>query len=104
MQVCRGKLNTIYFCSDSVLAIGCIQKGWGFKVRPKLLKAVRKAYRELKGKYAVELRWVKGHAGVEGNEHADRLAGEAAAASKESDFRRVKYAEDFNVFRHNHSD
>ena len=31
---------------------------------------------------SVELRWVEGHAGVPGNERADRLAGEAAEKTK----------------------
>lgn len=40
-------------------------------------------------RHRVEWHWVKGHAGHPGNEHADRLAGEAARQAKDANGGRV---------------
>ncbi|MEM1022856.1 MAG: ribonuclease H [Myxococcota bacterium] len=60
--------------TDSSYAIGVLRKGWKAKANTELVS-------ELRGRLAgrpVELRWVKGHAGTEGNEAADELANRGA--------------------------
>ena len=64
--------------TDSQYAIGVLQKGWKAKANVELIAKIRVA---MKGR-AIELRYVKGHAGHPGNERADALAREAVSARK----------------------
>lgn len=57
--------------TDSSYAIGVLSKGWKAKANPELVARVRKRLREVPD---VQLHWVAGHVGTEGNEKADRLA------------------------------
>ncbi|MEX1279635.1 MAG: ribonuclease H [Acidimicrobiia bacterium] len=71
--------------SDSNLAVqtvnewaaGWERRGWKRKTGPvQNLDLVQEAYRLLQARPELEVRWIKGHAGHEWNEHADRLANE----------------------------
>ncbi|MEZ4317509.1 MAG: RNase H family protein [Myxococcota bacterium] len=57
--------------SDSSYANGVLTKGWKAKANTELILGLRK---KLKGRPGVDLQWVAGHVGVDGNERADRLA------------------------------
>jgi ribonuclease HI len=60
--------------TDSSYAIGVLSKGWKAKANTGLVAELRRRLAER----PVELRWVKGHAGTEGNELADELANRGA--------------------------
>jgi ribonuclease HI len=60
--------------TDSQYAIGVLQKGWKAKANAELVAAVRA---ELACRPNAKLVYVPGHAGVAGNEQADRLARQA---------------------------
>lgn len=77
----EGTSVTVY--SDSNLAVRTInewaagweKRGWKRKTGPvENLDLVQKAYRTFKRRPELELKWVKGHAGVKWNEYADALA------------------------------
>lgn len=57
--------------TDSTYAIGVLTKGWKAKKNPELIADIKHALSQRSG---VELAWVKGHAGIAGNERADQLA------------------------------
>lgn len=63
---------TIY--ADSEYAIGVLSKGWKAKANQNLVLEIK----ALLSKHTVRFDWVRGHAGAEHNERADKLA-EAAA-------------------------
>lgn len=60
--------------TDSSYAIGVLSKGWKAKANTELVAELRRRLAER----SVQLRWVKGHAGTEGNEAADELANRGA--------------------------
>jgi len=62
--------------TDSNYALGVLTKGWKARRNTDLVQAVRKI---LAGFRDVKLLKIKGHAGQEGNERADKLATDAAA-------------------------
>jgi len=57
--------------SDSSYADGVLTKGWKAKKNVELIVGLRA---KLKQRPGVQLQWVAGHAGIEGNERADQLA------------------------------
>lgn len=60
--------------TDSTYSIGVLTKGWKAKANQELIASVKAALAKLDN---VELFYVKGHAGIELNEVADRLAVQA---------------------------
>lgn len=73
----------IVLCTDSQYVKNGVESwiaGWkarGWRTaakKPVKNELLWKKLDELVGRYEIEWRWVKGHAGVEGNEAADRLA------------------------------
>ncbi|MCB9677285.1 MAG: reverse transcriptase-like protein [Alphaproteobacteria bacterium] len=62
--------------SDSDYANGVLTKGWKAKKNTELILGLRA---KLKARPGVDLQWVAGHVGVEGNERADRLANAGVA-------------------------
>ena len=66
--------------TDSLYAIGVLQKGWKAKANPELIAKIKD---KLKGRANTKLQYVPGHANVEGNERADVLAREAIAVRRD---------------------
>ena len=74
-----------YICTDSSLTEGLLFKNWSTS-SPSLravVTAVRKLLREVRATFLVSPIWCPGHAGIHGNEEADRLAGLGSTLSKE---------------------
>jgi len=65
--------------TDSLYAIGVLQKGWKAKANPELIARIRE---ELSRRPNAMLVYVPGHAGVPLNERADELAREAVQMRK----------------------
>jgi ribonuclease HI len=65
--------------TDSSYSIGVLTAGWKAKANQTLIATIKSALRKFS---AVELRKVKGHAGIEENEIVDRLARESAEQQK----------------------
>jgi ribonuclease HI len=72
--------------TDSSYAIGVLTKGWKAKANKELVKSVKGALARL---HDVELFHVRGHAGVELNEDADRLAVAAVTSRATAGWREV---------------
>lgn len=89
-----AKSSQVSICCDSKYSIDCISKwayGWkekGWKKKGgeiknlEIIKEAHALYETLKER--VEIKHVKGHAGVEGNELADRMAGYAIVVQNEA--------------------
>ncbi len=85
--------SRVNICCDSKYSIDCITKwayswksnGWkkkGGEIKNlEIIQEAHSLYEELKERIVIE--YVKGHAGVEGNELADRMAGYAIVAQNE---------------------
>lgn len=92
-------LNFIIYC-DSKYSIDCVSKwAYGWKSRGwikkggeiknlEIIKLAHELYDTLKDR--VDLKYVKGHSGVEGNELADRMAG-YAIVSKIDEYQKYDY-------------
>ena len=74
--------------TDSQYSIGVLQKGWKAKANTELIEKIRAVLRKRGG---VELRYVKGHAGIPLNERCDELA-RAAVVGRRTEQRTVKNA------------
>jgi ribonuclease HI len=70
--------STLLIFSDSALCIGYLEHGWSFSTWPVLGHETRSIFRELKSKIKVVFYWIRGHAGIPGNELADAVAKRAA--------------------------
>lgn len=57
--------------TDSSYSHGVLVKGWKAKANASLIAELREA---LQARPGVEIHWVAGHVGIDGNEEADRLA------------------------------
>ncbi len=71
--------------SDSSYVVNAVEKGWVFAWQKKLFKGKKnpdlwKRFLKIYPKHKVNLKWVKGHAGIPENERCDTLA--VAAARK----------------------
>lgn len=76
--------------SDSKYVINAVEKGWVFGWEKKNFKKKKNAdlwkqFLELYPKFKIQFKWVKGHAGVLGNERCDLLARNAASNPTEID-------------------
>jgi len=57
--------------TDSSYAIGVLTKGWKAKANQDIIRRIRQ---QVAGQRNLQFHWVKGHAGLPGNEKADELA------------------------------
>ena len=64
--------------SDSTVCLGYLLVGWGVKVRPAVARETRRLFNKAKSLFTLRLYWIRGHAGIAGNEKADKLANEGA--------------------------
>ena len=81
-RIKRGSKFLVF--SDSALCIGFLVHGWSFTSWTQLAHKTRAVFGELKGLLQVIFYWVRGHAGIPGNEHADTVAKRAAIAARDS--------------------
>ena len=82
------KPSSVILYSDSKYVVDGISKGWAkrwqsngwmrTKTEPAINPDLWEQLLELCGKHDVEFKWVRGHAGNEGNERCDKLATKAA--------------------------
>jgi ribonuclease HI len=75
------KGSTLLIFSDSALCIGFLVAGWSFTSWQALGHETRALLRELRRHIKVTFYWIRGHAGIPGNEAADKKAGEASRAA-----------------------
>lgn len=73
--------------TDSQYAIGVLSKGWKAKANQELIARIKAALKPFK---KLELRYVKGHAGIPDNERADELARASVVARASSGWVSVK--------------
>jgi ribonuclease HI/exonuclease III len=66
--------------SDSAGCLGYLLVGWGIKVRPAVAREARRLFNKAKSLFTLRLYWIRGHAGIAGNEKADKLANKGAKA------------------------
>jgi ribonuclease HI/exonuclease III len=66
--------------SDSAGCLGYLLVGWGIKVRPAMAREARRLFNKAKDLFTLRLYWIRGHAGIAGNEKADKLANKGAKA------------------------
>ena len=72
--------------SDSQSAVGQLTLGWEASAQRSTVKEVKAEMTKLEESgVIVQISWTPGHADIKGNEHADRLAKEAAREAKEKE-------------------
>ena len=80
-QVALGSELVVF--SDSAICVSFLQQGWAFRTWTALGEATRALYRQLRAKLVLSLYWIRGHAGIQGNEDADESAGRGAELAAE---------------------
>ena len=70
--------STLLIFSDSALCIGFLVHGWAFSTWTALGHETREIFRRLSKVIKVTFYWIRGHAGIPGNERADKVAKRAA--------------------------
>ena len=68
--------------SDSMLCVGFLDRGWAFPTWTDLAGGTRLLLRKVKKLIKVALYWIRGHAGIPGNEEADVAAKAGAEAAR----------------------
>ena len=82
----QGKIkesSEVFVFSDSTLCIGHVDRGWYFSRWEKLAHATTRKLRKLRKKVRLALHWVRGHAGIPGDEMADKAAGTASRIARD---------------------
>ena len=80
LQKTEGETRPVVIHTDSAYSIGVLSRGWKAKANRELIESIRLTIRRVPG---LELRKVKGHAGVPDNELVDDLARQAAETQSE---------------------
>ena len=88
VELAGERTGRLLIHTDSQYSIGVLQKGWKAKANTELIEKIRAVLRKRGG---VELRYVKGHAGIPLNERCDELA-RAAVVGRRTEKRTVKNA------------
>ncbi len=79
--ISAGRVKTgsdLLIFSDSALCIGFLEHGWSFSTWLELGHETRAIFRILGKLVRVRFYWIRGHAGIPGNELADGVAKRAA--------------------------
>jgi ribonuclease HI len=87
LEALAGDERTIEIKTDSSYSIGVLTKSWKAKANQALITDVKAALAKVKN---VRITYVKGHAGIAGNELADALARAAVDSRKTSGWVRSK--------------
>ncbi len=87
LEALAGEPRTIEIKTDSSYSIGVLTKGWKAKANQELILEVKAALAKVP---SVRITYVKGHAGIAGNELADALARAAVDSKKTSGWVRTK--------------
>lgn len=69
----------VVLCTDSQYAIGVLSKGWKAKANQGLIAEIKATLKSFK---TIRFEYVKGHAGIEGNERVDELARQGVEARR----------------------
>jgi ribonuclease HI len=78
------QLETLLFLfTDSMLCVGYLLRGWTFPLWTKLARDTKRLLREVRRQLQVTLYWIRGHAGIPGNEEADVAAKKGADQAAE---------------------
>lgn len=70
----EGKIDSAVIFSDSQYAIGLATSSKTPVANAQLVDALRKSHSTAISKFKVSLHWIRGHAGIGGNERADRIS------------------------------
>jgi ribonuclease HI len=86
LETLKNPGSQVVIYSDSSYVVDAVEKGWVFNWVKKGFKNKKnpdlwRRFLEIYPKHKVQLKWVKGHAGIPENERCDRLAVEAAQQS-----------------------
>jgi ribonuclease HI len=83
LETLKNPGSQVVIYSDSSYVVNAVEKGWIYNWVKKGFKGKKnpdlwRRFLDIYPKHKVQLKWVKGHAGIPENERCDRLAVEAA--------------------------